>query len=56
MKKNHPSSFDYGKAMRKASRESQLRALREGRKNRAVVFTDRKKEANRKACRKKVSY
>ena len=54
--KNHPSSFDYGKAMRKASREAELKALREGRKNRAVVFIDRKKEANRKACRKKISY
>ena len=50
--KNH---FDYSKAMRKASRESQLQALREGRKNRAVVFVDRKKEANRKACRKRIT-
>tara|TARA_Y100000401_G_scaffold50364_1_gene39288 strand:- start:447 stop:605 length:159 start_codon:yes stop_codon:yes gene_type:complete len=48
--KNH---FDYSKAMRKASREAQVQALREGRKNRAVVFVNRKKEANKKACRKK---
>ena len=38
--KNH---FDYSKAMRKASREAQV----------LLPIVNRKKEANKKACRKK---
>ncbi len=39
------------KAIRRATRENVLSALREGRKNRAVTFKNRKKEQARKACR-----
>ena len=39
------------KAIRRATREAVLDALREGRKVRATTFTNRKKEQARKACR-----
>lgn len=39
-------------AMRRAARADRVSALREGRRERATTFTDRKKEASRKACRK----
>ena len=37
-------------------RNERLTALRDGRKERAVTFTDRRKEASRKACRGKGRY
>jgi len=40
-------------AMRRAARQERLEALREGRRERAVTFTDRKREGRRKACRDK---
>lgn len=43
-------------AAREAERASRLAAMRDGRKIRSVTFTDRKKDANRKACRGRVSY
>jgi hypothetical protein len=42
------------KAMRRAEREQRVAAMAEGRRERAVTFTDRKKERNRKACRGRV--
>lgn len=44
--------YDYGKAMRKAQYERKVSDMREGRRQRAATFENRKKEANRKACRK----
>ena len=44
--------FDYGKAMRRESYERKVADMREGRRQRAVTFTNRKKEASRNACRK----
>lgn len=40
------------KNIRRLHREEHLSALRDGRKTRSVYFADRKKEGNRKACRK----
>lgn len=42
-------------ATRRAERAERVEALREGRKLRATRFTDRRKEASRKACRGKVA-
>ena len=42
--------------LRRLSRESQVTALREGRKNRAATFVDRKKEGSRRVCRGRVRY
>lgn len=39
------------KEMRRASREADLADLRDGRRNRASTFVDRRKEASRRACR-----
>jgi hypothetical protein len=44
--------FDVGKAMRRIAYESKVANMQEGRRQRAVTFTNRKKEASRKACRK----
>jgi len=41
------------KQLRRAARNAELANLREGRRNRAATFIDRKKEASRKACRKR---
>ncbi len=43
-------------AAREQARKNAIAALREGRKVRAVTFTDRKREASRKACRGRVVY
>ena len=40
--------------IRRMGRESQVDALREGRKNRAVTFANRKKQANKRACRGRI--
>jgi len=42
--------------LRRLNRESQVTALREGRKNRAATFIDRKKEGSRRVCRGRVRY
>ncbi len=39
-------------ALKAAARDEQVEALREGRKNRAATFTNRKAESDRQACRK----
>ncbi|HIJ29275.1 MAG TPA: hypothetical protein HPP91_12195 [Gammaproteobacteria bacterium] len=44
------------KSIRRASRDAQVNALREGRKCRAATFVDRKKEGNRTICRDKIRY
>ena len=53
MKKKHKSTQLQQVAQRLA-RESTLAALREGRKNRATTFADRKKKENKRACRGRV--
>jgi len=49
-------NIDLDKAMRRIAWERSVSEMRDGRKNRAVTFTDRRKEANKKACRKKVDW
>lgn len=49
--RNHRKATADTKAIRRATREAVLDALREGRKVRATTFTNRKKEASRRACR-----
>ncbi len=51
-KKNKPTQV--GRVAQRLARESTLAALREGRKNRATTFADRKKKANKRACRGRV--
>jgi hypothetical protein len=48
------SAKEQADAMRSVRRRSIVEALREGRKERAARFIDRKKEASRKACREPV--
>lgn len=43
-------------AMRTAERAERVDALRDGRKLRAHTFADRRKVANKRACRGRVSY
>jgi hypothetical protein len=40
------------KGMRAAQRAAYVEALRDGRKTRPATFTDRRREASRRACRK----
>ena len=49
------SHQDAVKALRRQAREGYVAALREGRKVRAQTFTNRKREAARRACRGRVS-
>lgn len=42
--------------MRRAAFEEKVEAMQEGRRQRAQTFRDRKRDANRKACRGAVSY
>ena len=42
--------------LRRSSRELEVQAMREGRRNRAVTFIDRKKEGSRRVCRGKVRW
>ena len=42
----------HGKAVRQANRDAYVEALRDGRKERADTFRDRKRHADRNACRK----
>lgn len=41
---------------RRADREVRMAALADGRKQRAVTFTDRKKAASRNACRGRMAF
>ena len=50
-KKNKPIVIDTRAAMRKSTWEASVAEMREGRRQRAVTFTDRKKQASRMACR-----
>lgn len=43
---------DTRKAMARMNWERGVAEMREGRRQRATTFTDRRKEADRKACRK----
>ena len=40
--------------MKHAARAAYVAALRDGKRQRATTFTDRRKEASRKACRGRV--
>lgn len=42
--------------MRSAQRDAYVSALRDGRKERASTYNDRRKVADRNACRGKVAY
>ena len=44
--------YDIGKAMRKLAYDQKVASMQEGRMQRAHTFSNRKKEASRKACRK----
>jgi len=44
--------FDTAKALKRSQREEKVQAMREGRRQRASVFADKRKESSRKACRK----
>ena len=50
MSKQRRSTASTG--MRSANRKAYVSALKDGRKERATTFTDRKRKASRKACRK----
>jgi len=42
-------------AVRRGNYTAKVEAMREGRRERAATFTDRRREANREACRGKFS-
>jgi hypothetical protein len=44
------------KHLRAAARRAELADLRDGRRNRASTFVDRRKEASRRACRGNVRF
>lgn len=41
------------KTLRRLARERDVQDMREGRRNRAATFVDRKKQASKDACRRK---
>lgn len=47
---------DHVLAMRRAERAERLAALADGRKTRAHTFADRKRVANKRACRDRASW
>ena len=47
---------DMSKALKRLQREEKVQAMREGRRQRATVFADRRKQASKKACRGKVQW
>lgn len=53
-KKNTPKVDTTG-ITRRLAWEASVAEIREGRRQRAVTFTDRRKEASRKACRGRVA-
>jgi hypothetical protein len=50
MSKKHPK-VDTASITRRLAWEASVAEIRDGRRQRAATFTDRKKEASRKACR-----
>ena len=42
--------------LKRLIRDDKVQAMREGRRQRATVFTDRRKQASKKACRGKVQW
>lgn len=44
------------KAMKRIAWEANLAEIRDGRRQRATTFVDRRKEASRKACRGRITY
>lgn len=55
MSKTKKHTIDTRAIARKAAWEASLTEMREGRRQRAMTFTDRRKEAARRACRGKIS-
>jgi hypothetical protein len=52
MKKNAPTTTaEFVAALRRAERQERVAALRDGRKVRATTFADRRKVADKRACR-----
>ncbi len=47
---------DMSKTLKRLQREEKVQAMREGRRQRATVFADRRKQASKKACRGKVQW
>jgi len=57
MKNNRNPVHDrMARTARRLARESAVNALRDGRKIRSVTFANRKKQANKRACRGRVEY
>lgn len=54
MKKKHANTDTY-RAMRAAARDATLDALRDGRKVRAATIPNKRRQADRLACRGKVT-
>lgn len=55
-KKQKTSAQVQADVMRRAAFEEKIDAMREGRRQRAQTFSNRKRDASRKACRGAVSY
>jgi len=53
--KKNKSKRTQGQIMSELFRQQYVDALRDGRRQRAATFTDRKKQASRKACRGRVT-
>jgi len=49
--KRNDKAAEASRAMRAANRAAYVEALRDGRVIRPATFTDRRREANRRACR-----
>lgn len=56
MSKSKKHTIDTRAIARRAAWEASVAELRDGRRQRAVTFTDRRKEANRNACRGKIRH
>tara|TARA_Y100000401_G_scaffold117204_1_gene125098 strand:- start:254 stop:439 length:186 start_codon:yes stop_codon:yes gene_type:complete len=48
--------IDTSKSLKRLQREEKVQAMREGRRQRAVVFANKRKQASKKACRGKVQW
>lgn len=55
-KVKNQSVADHVLAMRRAERRERLEALADGRKTRAHTYADRKRVANKRACRDRSSW
>jgi hypothetical protein len=56
MSKSKKHHIDTRAITRRAAWEASVAEMREGRRQRAVTFTDRRKEAARRACRGRVGH